>query len=358
MREGLPAPSLRLSRISKKMGEFQLRDISLEISTGEYFVILGPTGAGKTILLEVIAGMHAPDAGGIWLGEENITAWPPEKRCFGFVYQDYALFPHLNARENIVFGLKNKKLPPGEINRELEAVVSLLGIDHLLRRLPHTLSGGEQQRVALARALIMRPGVLLLDEPLAALDPRTKEALQQELKRLHRLIGTLIIHVTHDFEEALYLGDRVGVMMGGGLLQVGSPEEIFTRPRTAAVARFIGAENIYPSEIILHGGRKCVSLGGVLLQVETDLTGRIGFSVRPEHILVSNLPQPGNCLPGKVLAVYPRGLLARVIIDAGERLVAQVVTRGDRGFSLAPGSTVYCSIPPAAINVFPPVEKS
>ncbi|GEA13792.1 MAG: molybdate transport system ATP-binding protein [Moorella sp. (in: firmicutes)] len=353
MKERLSGRSLRLFRITKKIGEFQLRDISLEVFPEEYFVILGPTGAGKTVLLEVIAGMHAPDAGEIWLGEENITAWPPEKRRFGFVYQDYALFPHINVRENIVFGLKNKKLPPGEIKRELEAVASLLGIAHLLRRLPYTLSGGEQQRVALARALIMKPRVLLLDEPLSALDPCTKETLQQELKRLHRFTGTLIVHVTHDFEEALYLGDRIGVLMGGGLLQVGSPEEIFTRPRTAAVARFVGVENIYYSDIILRGGRKYVTLGGALLQVETQLTGRAGFSVRPEHILVSSLPRPGNCLPGKVLAVYPRGLLTRVIIDAGERLVALVVAREDKGCSLSPGSTVYCTIPPAAINVFP-----
>ncbi|BCV21659.1 ABC transporter ATP-binding protein [Moorella sp. Hama-1] len=354
MKERLPGCSLRLSGIVKRIGEFQLRDISLEFFPGEYFVILGPTGAGKTVLLEVIAGMHAPDAGEIWLGGKNITAWPPEKRRFGFVYQDYALFPHLNVRENIVFGLKNKKLPPGQMERELDAVVALLGIDRLLPRFPYTLSGGEQQRVALARALIMKPEVLLLDEPLSALDPCTKEMLQQELKRLHQLTGTLIIHVTHDFEEALYLGNRIGVIMGGSLLQVGSPEEIFTRPRSAAVARFVGAENIYHSEIFLRDGRKYVSLGEALLQVETDLTGRAGFSIRPEHILVNSLPHSGNCLPGKVLAVYPRGLLARVIIDAGERLVALVVTREDKGYSLAPGSAVYCSIPPAAINVFPP----
>ncbi|MBC7326225.1 MAG: ATP-binding cassette domain-containing protein, partial [Moorella sp. (in: Bacteria)] len=250
---------MRLFRITKKTGEFQLRDISLEVLPGEYFVILGPTGAGKTVLLEVIAGMHAPDAGEIWLGEENITAWPPEKRRFGFVYQDYALFPHINVRENIVFGLKNKKLPPGEINRELEAVISLLGIAHLLQRFPYTLSGGEQQRVALARALIMKPRVLLLDEPLSALDPCTKEMLQQELKGLHQLTGTLTIHVTHDFEEAFFLADRVGIIEQGCLLQVGPAEEVFTRPRTAAVARFVGAENIYKGEIILRGGRKYVT---------------------------------------------------------------------------------------------------
>ncbi|OIQ08071.1 glycine betaine/carnitine/choline transport ATP-binding protein OpuCA [Moorella thermoacetica] len=208
--------------------------------------------------------------------------------------------------------------------------------------------------MALARALVMNPGVLLLDEPLSALDPWTKEALQQELKRLHRLTCAMIIHVTHDFDEALYLGDRIGVLMGGSLLQVGSPEEIFTRPRAEAVARFVGAENIYHSEIILHGGRKYVSLGGALLQVETDLTGRAGFSIRPEHVLVIGSPQPENCLAGKVLAVYPRGLLTRVIIDAGERLVALVVAREDRGVSLVPGSTIYCIIPPAAINVFYP----
>ena len=353
MKERLPARSLRLYRITKKIGEFQLRNISLEFFPGEYFVILGPTGAGKTVLLEVIAGMHTLDAGEIWLGGENITFWPPEERLFGFVYQDYALFPHLSVRENIIFGLKNKGLPLAAIVQELNAVTAMLGIAHFLERFPYTLSGGEQQRVALARALIMKPRVLLLDEPLSALDPCTKETLQQELKRLHQLTGTLYIHVTHDFEEAFFLADRVGVIDQGRLLQVGSTVEVFSRPRTAAVARFVGAENIYQSEIILRDGRKYVTLGEALLQVETDLTGRAGFSIRPEHIQVNSLRQPGNCLPGKVVSVYPKGFYSKVIIDAGERLVAIIVARENNFCPLFPGSLVYCSIAAGVINVFP-----
>ncbi|NPV30079.1 MAG: ATP-binding cassette domain-containing protein [Firmicutes bacterium] len=353
MKEKPPGFSLRLSRVTKKLGAFQLRDISLEIHPGEYFVILGPTGAGKTLLLEIIAGMHSPDAGEVWLGGENITTWPPEKRRFGFVYQDYVLFPHLNVRENIVFGLKNRRLPRIQIKKELDYVAALLGIAHLLERFPATLSGGEQQRVALARALITKPRILLLDEPLSALDPCTKEMLRCELKRLHRNTGTLTIHVTHDFEDAIFLGERVGVMAGGCMLQVGAPDDVFARPRTEMVASFVGAENIFRSEIVVRGGKKYVVLGQTMLLVETDLVGRVGFSIRPEHVLVSTTPQNENCLPGKVLAVYPKGLLARVIIDVGgESLVALVVVRENNHCSLDPGDIVFCSIPPTAINVF------
>ncbi|MBC7341871.1 MAG: ABC transporter ATP-binding protein [Clostridia bacterium] len=353
MKERASRQCLKLSHITKRVGSFQLRNISLEIFSGEYFVILGPTGAGKTILLEVIAGMHSLDAGEIWLGEENITTWPPEKRRFGFVYQDYALFPHLNVRENIVFGLKNRRLPTKRIKKELDDIVTLLGIAHLLPRFPCTLSGGEQQRVALARALIMKPQVLLLDEPLSALDPCTKEMLQQELKRLHQITGTLTIHVTHDFEEALFLAERIGVIERGCLLQVGSAQEVFSSPKMAAVARFVGAENIFSSEIIVRDGKKYVSLGKALLEVKTDLTGRVDFSIRPEHILVSTSPQAENCLPGKILAVYPKGLFTRIIVDGGERLVALVAARENNHHPLLPGSKVFCHIPPDAINVFP-----
>lgn len=353
MKERMQGCSLKLSRINKKIGGFQLQDISVEIFSGEYFVILGPTGAGKTTLLEVIAGIHTPDFGEIWLGEKNITSLPPEKRRFSFVYQNYALFPHLNVRENIVFGLKNKGIAPALVKQELENITTLLGISHLLERFPHTLSGGEKQRVALARALIMKPEVFLLDEPLSALDPSTKEVLQKELKRLHQLTNTIFIHVTHDFEEALFLGDRIGVMIEGSLLQVGPPKEIFTNPQTAAVARFVRAENIYESEIIYKAGKKYVRLGSVLMEINSNLTGRVGFSIRPEYILVSNLPQQENSLPGKVIEICPKGLFVKIIIDVGERLVAMVPTREDALGSLFPGGTIYCSIPPAAINVFP-----
>jgi len=206
---------LTLEGIAKKLGDFSLKEISLEVKPGEYFVILGPSGAGKTVLLEILAGIYPPDQGKIWLGERDITHWPPEKRRFGFVYQDHALFPHPTVEGNIGFGLRDSRLNPLQRKQEIRETADLLGIAHLLSRQPHTLSGGESQRVALARALITRPPVLLLDEPLSSLDPPTREILQQELKRLHLIFGSIFIHVTHDFEEAFFLGERIGVLMGG-----------------------------------------------------------------------------------------------------------------------------------------------
>jgi len=346
----IPAGSLRLEGVTKRIGRFTLANISLEIAPGEYFVLLGPSGAGKTTLLEIIAGLHTLDEGEIWFGPEKVTRLPPEKRRFGIVYQDYALFPHLNVRENIVFGLK--KAAHKQVEQELTRLVDLLGLGHLLPRRPQTLSGGEKQRVALARALIMKPRLLLLDEPLAALDPQTKEVLRPELKRLHALTGTLTVHVTHDFEEAFFLGDRMGVMEGGQLRQVGPPAEVFNRPVSPGVARFVGAENILKGHVAEEKEKKYLHLGSASLEVETDKSGEVEFSIRPEQIRVYPTAPPGNYSRGKVLAVHPKGLISRVIIDVGVTLVALVETRTWGQALLAPGDTVYCSIPPEAINIF------
>ena len=345
--------SLKLNNINKKIGKFELKNIFLEVLSGEYFVILGPTGAGKTVLLEIIAGIKSPDTGEIFLGRKNITHLPPEKRKIGFVYQDYLLFPHLNVKENIIFGLKNNGFKIKQINDRLEQMAELLNIKTLINRSVNDLSGGEKQRIALARALIMEPEILLLDEPLSALDPSTKEVLQNELKVLSKNTTTIFIHVTHDFEEALYLGTRVGVVMNGELLQTGTPEEIFTHPNTSDLAHFVGAENIYESEIICKNNKKYIKLGMILMRVNSDLTGKIGFSIRPEYILISLIPHGENSLPGKVLEVLNRGLFVKVIIDIGDRLVALVPAREEVINTLTVGSTVYCFIPPEAINVFP-----
>ena len=242
-----------------ELEEFRLCDINLEIAAGEYFVVLGPTGAGKTVLLETIAGLHRPRRGRILLAGEDITHAPPERRGIGFVYQDYALFPHLSVAGNIAFGLRLRGMGRGEIEKRVAAIGRLLGIEHLLHRMPGTLSGGEAQRVALARALVIEPRLLLLDEPLSALDPETREGLQRELGRIHRELGTTTIHVTHDFEEAVALGDRIAVLREdrldeglreGRIVQVGRPEEIFRRPASEFVARFVGVRNIFRGQAL------------------------------------------------------------------------------------------------------------
>lgn len=231
---------LKLEHINKKLGDFKLKDISFQVKEGEYFVILGPTGTGKSIVLETIAGVHSPDSGSIYINNIDISDVPPQHRNIGFVYQDYLLFPHLSVRENIIFGLKAKKMPRCSMEKVLNEISTMLNIEHLLNRSTLTLSGGEQQRVAFARAIVTSPKILLLDEVSSALDPHTKEVFQHNLKSLHKKLKTTTIHITHDFNEALYLADRIAVMRDGEIQQIGTTDEIFNHPKSEFIADFIG----------------------------------------------------------------------------------------------------------------------
>lgn len=245
--------ALRLQGIRKTFQnggmECGVKSLDLEIAPGEGFSLLGPSGCGKTTTLRLIGGFESPDAGRISHGPKDITDLPPQKRDIRTVFQRYALFPHLNAYENIVFSLRMKKVGEAEIKKRAAHVISLIDIAHLAERPISKLSGGEQQRVALARALISEPSVLLLDEPLSALDLKLRERMQIELLALRRKLGSTFIFVTHDQSEAMFLSDRVAVMNKGVLEQIGSPEEIYNRPQTRFVASFIGQANFLPFEM-------------------------------------------------------------------------------------------------------------
>ncbi|NLL21494.1 MAG: ATP-binding cassette domain-containing protein [Firmicutes bacterium] len=231
---------IRLSAVSIKLGDFLLDNINLTIHSGEFFTILGPTGSGKTVILELIAGLYRPDAGKVLIDEVDAANIPPEKREIGFVYQDYALFPHLNVFKNIAFGLQIRKISPSMMKKSVKEMADMMKISHLLGRYPGTLSGGEQQRVSLARALIMKPKILLMDEPLSALDPNTKWVLCEELKKIHEKYRCTIIHVTHDFNETNILADRIAVLLKGKVRQVGVSREIFEKNGDQEVAQFLG----------------------------------------------------------------------------------------------------------------------
>ena len=234
---------LEISALALTLGGFRFTDLSVSVADGEYCIILGPTGAGKTILLETIAGIHRPGKGRIVLDGTDITDAPPERRGIGMVYQDYMLFPHMTVRENIGFGLRQRDVPKAERDVIAGSIAERLSIAHLLDRYPATLSGGEQQRTAIARALVLRPRVLLLDEPLSALDTVTRDRLRREIKEIHARTGIMILHITHHFEDIYALADRVVVMKDGAVAQEGPPETILRKPASDFIANFTGADN-------------------------------------------------------------------------------------------------------------------
>ncbi len=346
---------IKLCNVSKRLGDFSLKNINLSIEDNEYFVILGPTGTGKTVILEVIAGMYKPDQGEVWLNDRNVTNEYPESRNIGFVYQDYMLFPHLNVQENILFALKLKKPSASTTKLKLERIITLLKIGHLLKRCPATLSGGEQQRVAIARALIGEPEVLLLDEPLSALDPRTQEIFQQEFKNIHQQIKTTTIHITHDFNEALILADRMGIMCDGEIIQVGRPEEVFQKPRSQFVAEFVGMENIYEGCLIDEGGVKYVNIGPLKFRVMSNLKGKVRVAIRSEDIIIARnklASSSQNIISARIAAIIPRGPYFKVVLEAGISLVALVTGQALDEMKLEPGQDVWAIFKTTAIHVF------
>ena len=252
---------LRLEDIWVELGGFRLRSINFHIRAGEYRVLLGPTGTGKTVLLETIAGLHTPQRGHIFLNNRDITKTAPEDRHMGVVYQDYALFPHLSVFDNIAFGLKIQGMERNKIRTTAQDMAVFLNIDHILTRTPRNLSGGECQRVALARALVLKPHVLLLDEPLSAVDRLTRDRLQGELKRIHEELGIAILHITHDLTEAFLLADRMTVMQEGVILQEGTPDAISRKPATRFVAELLGMRNFIPARVDTNGSIQVRGMG-------------------------------------------------------------------------------------------------
>jgi molybdopterin-binding protein len=344
---------IEIKNLQVGFGDFLLKNISLGIGQGEYFVIVGPTGAGKTVLLESIAGLHSLRSGEVWLNEREVTHLEPEKRGIGFVYQDLVLFPHLSVRDNIGFGPRLRRQKPGAI---VEEMAQLLGISPLLDRKPATLSGGERQKVALARALVTSPQVLLLDEPLSAVDPDTREGLQRELRQIHERLRVTTIHVTHDFQEAVALGDRIAVLGEGLILQVGTPEQVFRHPDSEFVARFALTRNILAGDV---GGEEdehaTMSVEGIKLAVVTPLRGRFHASLRPEDILLSTQPlhsSARNSFRGTITDIADRGSLIYVTVMVPPDFTCLVTRRSLEELGLERGKQVYITFKASAIHVF------
>jgi spermidine/putrescine transport system ATP-binding protein len=321
-------PSVELKSVSKRFdGLVAVADLSLELDGGEFFTLLGPSGCGKTTTLRMIAGFERPSAGEIRIEGADVASLPPHRRPTNTVFQSYALFPHLSVEDNVAFGLKRKRAPKGEIRRRVAAELERVGLSVEARRRPAQLSGGQQQRVALARALVNLPKVLLLDEPLGALDLKLRKGLQIELKRIQREVGITFVYVTHDQEEALTMSDRIAVMDRGRVEQVGDPEDVYERPATTFVAGFIGVSNLMPASISAPGE---VHLDhGPVLRVPTDglaPSEHCQAVVRPEKLQIEPLgagaggPE-SNGLPrveGTVESSIYLGTSTQIVVDLGD----------------------------------------
>jgi molybdate transport system ATP-binding protein len=346
---------LQITGLAKTFGSFSLKDVSLRIEEGEYFIILGPTGAGKTILLETIAGIYSPDGGTITLHDRDITHTDPKHRGIGMVYQDYMLFPHLNVEDNIGFGLRQLHIDAPTIRNKVRESAEMLGIGHLLERYPNTLSGGEQQRAAIARALVLRPRVLLLDEPLSALDVTTRERLRRELRTIHRVMKTTIVHITHHFEDIFALADRVAIMQNGSVVQVGTPEEIFQRPETEFVASFTGMENVFRGMSQLVDGEALIDVGPIRIQTVAEIEGDVYVGIRPEDVFVSCEPFESstiNTFRGTVTEVQQNGMFSRIVVDTGVPFVCALTRQYIRRLGLAEGEPVYLTVKASAVHAF------
>jgi molybdate/tungstate transport system ATP-binding protein len=322
---------INISKLRVEFKGFTLQDIDLDVESGDYFMLVGPTGSGKTILLETIAGLYSMKSGAIRIDDRDISLLEPEKRNIGMVYQDCALFPHLSVAENIAFGLKLRHTTPQNLKSVLEEISSLVSISHLMERKPLTLSGGEKQKVALARALAIKPNLLLLDEPLTALDPENRENLQQELKRIHRELKVTIIHVTHDFSEALILGKHIAVIGMGSIKQTGTPEEIFRKPNSEFVARFTLMRNILQGETLSNSEGNSVFFSGNLeLIVPACNKGMRNACIRPEDVTVFcdlSIQTGPNSIIGVVKSIEDRGTHFHVTVGLPQEICCAIERR-------------------------------
>jgi ABC-type Fe3+/spermidine/putrescine transport system ATPase subunit len=316
---------LRIRNVAKSFGRnVVLRDISLEIAEGEFLTILGESGSGKTTLLRIVAGFESATSGEVWMGAERLDGQPPYRRRVNTVFQHYALFPHLTVEENVAYGLRVVRRPAAEIEKRVAEALDKVQMTAHAKKKPSKISGGQQQRVALARALVNRPRLLLLDEPLSALDANLRRQMQIELKSLQREVGIAFVFVTHDQEEAMVMSDRIALLRSGELEQVATPREIYSRPATAYVAEFIGHTNLLKGEV--HGG---VVRCGAFSWLVSLSDGPALFSLRPEHI---RLGAPGMAgavrIRGRVLDQAFHGATELIRVQCPDGLLLVVRTPG------------------------------
>ena len=358
--ESSGTPDIRLDRVTKSFGDvIAVDDLSLEIPRGSFFALLGPSGCGKTTTLRMIGGFEEPNAGAIYLGDRAVSGTPPYRRDVNTVFQSYALFPHLSIFENVAFGLRRKGTRGGNLKGKVEEMLDLVQLSGYGKRKPRQLSGGQQQRVALARALVNSPRVLLLDEPLGALDLKLRKEMQLFIKRLQHDVGITFVHVTHDQEEAMTMADQIAVMNEGRIEQLGTPDELYERPQTAFVASFLGISNLLtgtiagPDEVRLEDGTTVRVRNGSL----NGRTDRVAVGIRPEKIRPDD--NDPNRLPGTVKERAYIGVSTQYIVETRNGNITVVVLNDRPGtVPLGPGDRLTLSWDPEATFVVDSLEGS
>ena len=355
------AGEVTLSGVSRVYGKnYAVRDLDLHVDAGEFISLLGPSGCGKTTTLRMIGGFEYPDAGSISIAAKPVESLPPHKRPVNTVFQAYALFPHLSVAQNVAYGLRYQKTPKSEVRERVTEALQMVRMGTFADRMPAQLSGGQQQRIALARALVNRPAVLLLDEPMSALDRKLREEMQIELKLLQQQLGTTFVFVTHDQEEAMTMSDRIAVMNQGRLEQIGPPAAVYDAPASAYVAGFIGQQNFFSGELAGGAGAWSVAVPGGTLVSSREPAGPtvVGApteaAVRPEHVTVSATPTGGpNELRSTLMSVSQLGSALQIVTITADGL--KIMARAPRGIEVptTPGIDVYCRWSADDVHLFP-----
>ena len=359
---GAGAAKLQVDEVWKQYGNvLALEKTSLTLREGEFLTLLGPSGSGKTTLLMMVAGLITPDGGSISIDGKVATDAPPFKRDIGMVFQNYALFPHLSVADNIAFPLRMRREKDAVVREKVARVLDLVQLPHVADRMPRQLSGGQQQRIALARCIVYSPSIILMDEPLGALDKKLRDQLQIEIKRLHRQLGTTILYVTHDQQETLTMSDRVCLMNHGRIEQIGTPGDLYFRPQTAFAADFLGESNILPARVTGRAAGNtvldCADLGGLVLAAGgAGIAGEAAqIMVRPENLSLVSVAEPGwNAVPCMVREVIFTGGVTRTMVEtpAGAMLFVAGLTV-ESALSAEPGRSLTVQWQPAHTVLLP-----
>ncbi|HWA28805.1 MAG TPA: ABC transporter ATP-binding protein [Lacunisphaera sp.] len=345
---------IELRGVTKRFGGFTaVNNVSLTVNAGEFLTLLGPSGCGKTTLLRLLAGFETPDEGAVLLDGEDVSHVPPYRRSVNQVFQSYALFPHLSVHDNVSFGLRMKNVPAAEAEERVREALATVSLAEQAEKRPHQMSGGQRQRVALARAIVCRPKVLLLDEPLSALDAKLRHGMQLELKRLQRKLGLTFLFVTHDQEEALTMSDRIAIINQGRIEQLGNASDIYHRPRTPFAADFIGQANLLGATVILRDhttSRLKLESGLELIVPAAELPAgatSVLVSIRPEKIHIGRVPAPAeNVFQARIEEEIFQGATdqLRLVTDHGTKLHALVANESATQEAFHEGDRVYCSL--------------